>query len=160
MLTQSRLKELFDYCPDTGIFVRKISQGAAKKGKIAGCLSKGYYRIRVDNFLYLSHRLAWLYVHGTLPEFVDHINRISTDNRIENLRPVTKAQNQQNHGISKTNKSGYVGVSWDKARNKWFACIQHENKTIALGRFTDIEMARKAYQQAANKYHTHNPYAF
>lgn len=159
MLTQSRLKELFDYCPDTGIFVRKITQGSAKKGNIAGCLTQGYYKIRIDDVLYLSHRLAWLYVHGDLPQIIDHVNRIPTDNRIKNLRPVTKAQNQQNHGIAKTNKSGYVGVSWDKARNKWFACIQHKNKTIALGRYETAEMAHRAYQLAASKYHTHNPYA-
>ena len=159
MLTQSRLKELFDYCPDTGIFVRKVNRSNTKKDEIAGCLGKGYYKIRIDDVLYLSHRLAWLYVYGTLPEFVDHINRISTDNRIDNLRPVTKAQNQQNHGIPKNNKSGYLGVSWDKARNKWSACIQHNNKTIGLGRYADIQMAYKAYQEAAKKYHTHNPHA-
>ena len=61
--------------------------------------------------------------------------------------------------MAKTNKSGYVGVSWDKARKKWFACIQANDKTIALGRYEDVEMAHKAYQQAASKYHTHNPYA-
>jgi len=159
MLTQSRLKELFDYFPDTGIFVRKINCGKTKKGDISGCLGQGYYRIRIDNVLYLSHRLAWLYVYGSLPEFVDHINRISTDNRIANLRPVTKAQNQQNHGTPKNNTSGYLGVSWDKSRKKWSASIQHNNKTIGLGRFLDIQMAYKAYQQAASKYHTHNPHA-
>ena len=158
MLTQSRLKELFDYFPDTGIFVRKVNRAATKKGDITGCLSQGYYRIRIDRVLYLSHRLAWLYVYGDMPEFVDHINRITTDNRIANLRSVTKSQNQQNHGIAKHNKSGYVGVSWDKERNKWFACIRYNKKTIPLGRYADVEMAHKAYQQAASKYHTHNPY--
>ena len=159
MLTQDRLKELFDYNPDTGIFVRLMQCGTAKKGAIAGCLANGYYVIRVDNKLYLSHRLAWLYVHGSLPELVDHINRIPTDNRISNLRPATKAQNQQNHGIPKHNKSGFVGVSWDSNRSKWYASIRANNRTIPLGRFQNIEDAATAYQQAAGRYHTHNPFA-
>lgn len=159
MLTQSRLHELFEYFPETGIFVRKINRGATKKGDIAGCLAQGYYRIRVDDVLYLSHRLAWLYVYGDLPEYLDHINRIPTDNRIANLRPITKLQNQQNQGIPRHNKSGHKGISWDKSRNKWFVCLAYNHKTIALGRYKDIEMAKIAYQEGASKYHTHNPFA-
>ena len=155
MLTQTRLRELFDYSPDTGILVRRKSQGRAKAEIAVGCLSQGYYRVRVDDKLYLLHRLIWLYVHGELPEFIDHINRIPTDNRIANLRPVTKKQNQENREKQRNNKSGFKGVNWDTNRKKWFACIQHHGKTIALGRYDDLSLADKAYKDAALRLHSH-----
>lgn len=157
MLTQERLHQLFFYSPETGEFTRKITTShLSKANTIAGCLAQGYYKIRVDGKLYLSHRLAWLYVYGEMPQYIDHINRIPTDNKISNLRPVSKQQNQENREKQKNNKSGYKGVSFDKQRKKWFSCIQTKNKTIALGRYETAEMAYEAYKEAAKKYHTHS----
>ena len=156
MLTQARLRELFDYSPETGVLIRRKTLGSAKIGTIVGCLSQGYYRVRVDGKLYLLHRLAWLYVYGELPEFIDHINRIPTDNRISNLRAVTKKQNQENREKQRNNKSGFKGVNWDTNRNKWFACIQNYGKTISLGRFDDVNHAAEAYRQAALRIHSHS----
>ena len=159
MLTQLRLHKLFDYLPETGELIRKIKAGNQHPGTKTGCLANGYYKLRVDGKLYLLHRIVWLYVYGELPEFIDHINRISTDNRLVNLRSVTKTQNQQNRNVQKNNKAGYKGVHWDKQRSKWFACINHQNKTIALGRYKTLIEAHDAYKQAAKIYHTHNPSA-
>ena len=147
MLTQSRLKELFDYCPDTGIFVRKVNRAHTKKGDIAGCLSQGYYKICIDRVLYLSHRLAWLYVHGTLPEFVDHINRVPTDNRIENLRSVTRSVNC--HNIVGRASSGEKGVTAaSKDRDAWEARIMVNRKSIYLGFYKTKEEATAARKGA------------
>jgi len=160
MITQQRLHELFDYNPEIGILINKVRRGSYHAGTQAGHLNKdGYFRININKKLYLAHRLAWLYVYGELPEYIDHINRIPTDNRISNLRPVTKKQNQQNREKQVNNKSGYKGVSWDKDRNKWFVCINNNYKTIGLGRYDNIEDAHKAYCEGAKKYHTHNPHA-
>jgi hypothetical protein len=159
MLTQSRLHKLFKYLPETGELFRKIKAGNQQPGIKAGCLAQGYYKLNVDGKLYLLHRIVWLYVYGELPEFIDHINRISTDNRIVNLRSVTKAQNQQNKNVQKNNKAGYKGIHWDKQRSKWFVCINHQNKTIGLGRYKTAIEALEAYKQAAKIYHTHNPSA-
>jgi hypothetical protein len=158
MITQQRLKELFDYNKDTGIFINKVRRGRYHAGTQAGYLNKdGYFRININNKLYLAHRLAWLYVYGELPEYIDHINRNPTDNKICNLRAVSKKQNQENREKQANNKSGYKGVSWDTQRKKWFSCIQHKYKTIGLGRYDNKEDAYKAYCNAAAKYHTHNP---
>lgn len=159
MVTQKRLKELFDYNPETGIFINKVRRGRYHAGTVAGHCGQGYFRININRKLYLAHRLAWLYVHGELPEYIDHINRTPTDNRLVNLRPVSKKQNQENKEKQVNNKSGYKGVSWDTQRKKWFACIQNKNKTIGLGRYNNKEDAYKAYCDAAAKYHTHNPNA-
>ena len=49
MLTQERLKELFEYRPETGEFIRKVSRGRAKAGSIAGSPDKdGYIFIGIN----------------------------------------------------------------------------------------------------------------
>lgn len=83
----------------------------------------------------------------------DHINRDRLDNRRENLRAVTKRQNAMNRNMRVDNKSGYIGVCWDKDRNKWVASLSTNDKTIHLGRYEDIVEAAKAYDQAAEKHY-------
>lgn len=99
MLTQDRLKELMRYDEETGILTRRVSTSSnARAGDIAGSKDKdGYLVIRIDKKLYRAHRLAFLYVYGRFPEeFTDHINGIRDDNRISNLREVTRQENMQN----------------------------------------------------------------
>ncbi|WP_322505473.1 HNH endonuclease [Chroococcidiopsis cubana] len=83
---------------------------------------------------------------------VDHIYGDKLDNRLENLRPATNAQNQAN---SKTrgNKSGFRGVCWDKTNKKWVAKIKVNGKTKHLGRFSIAEDAACAFNKAALEYH-------
>ena len=50
---------------------------------------------------------------------VDHINRIKTDNRIENLRWATYSENGQNRTINKDNTSGHTNISYMKSRDRW-----------------------------------------
>lgn len=124
MLTQEGLKELFDYDPETGALLRRISVGKGnrwRKGTIAGHISKqGYGRVRVEGRMYLIHRLVWLWHKGYLPENdIDHIDRDKTNNRIENLREVSKSCNLQNTGNPANNTSGVKGISWWKSKEKW-----------------------------------------
>lgn len=157
ILTQARLKELLHYDPNTGLFKRRVTaSNNAKAGSIAGCVSKflGYRLIGVDRKPYYAHRLAWLYVHGTLPpDQIDHINRVKTDNRICNLRLATDAENRQNMPMPSSNTSGHVGVHWFKRCQKWTAYIQIDKKTISLGYFNDIDDAIAARKAAEVKFH-------
>ena len=50
------------------------------------------------------------------------------------------------------NKSGIVGVNWDKSRNKWQASIRFQGHKYNLGRFMDKEDAIKARKEAEQKY--------
>ena len=74
----------------------------------------------------------------------DHISRDPLDNREENLRICTIQQNSFNRGVKATNKSGYIGVSWDKTAKKWVAQIEYCGKGTKIGRFNDKIEAAKA----------------
>lgn len=156
IITQSALKELLHYCPETGIFRWRVSLGTAKAGSVAGYLDgNGYQQIGIQGKPYLAHRLAWLYEFGEFPpNDLDHKNRVRSDNRICNLRPATKAENNQNCSMRRDNTSGHVGVYWYKRDKKWRAKIQINRKTTQLGRFTNLEDAIAARKAAELKYHT------
>lgn len=110
----------------------------------------GYIIIKVNYRPYRAHRLAWLITHGTWPhDEIDHINGIRTDNRLVNIREATRRQNEANKRISKSNKSGVKGVSWNNKNKKWVACIKSNSRKVHLGYFDSINDAASAYACAA-----------
>jgi hypothetical protein len=135
MLTQERLKEVLNYDPETGIFTRKNGGGGVCAGSVAGSKRRdGYIGISIENNHYYAHRLAFLYMDGYIPEYcIDHINDTKDDNKWRNLRHVNQVCNQQNRKVSKANKSGYNGVSWNRNNNKWLARINIKGRPIHLG---------------------------
>ena len=83
-------------------------------------------------------------MHGKWPiDNIDHINNITSDNRICNLREATSSQNQANSPIQKNNTTGYKGVSVEGIKYK--ATIQVNKKSITIGRFSSAEEAAIAY---------------
>ena len=84
---------------------------------------------------------------------VDHINHDTLDNRKENLRVVTKTQNNKNRSISKNNKSGYKGVCWSKRAKKWMASITNDGVQIHIGYFHCADEAYKAYCAESGRLH-------
>lgn len=81
----------------------------------------------------------------------DHVSMDTLDNRRENLRISTRAQNSANKKKYSTNTSGYKGVSWDKRARKWIAQITINYKNRRLGHFDNPESAAKAYMDAAKE---------
>ena len=158
MITQARLKELFHYDPETGVFVRLVTRGGQSKGAVAGGPgSQGYFRIKVDGEFYQAHRLAWLYMHGKFPsEQIDHKNHNRRDNRQANLREASRQENCRNQTLYANNKSGVTGVAWYPAINKWRAQIKINGTKIHLGYFTKKSDAIKA-RKAANINHNFHP---
>lgn len=113
MITQERLKELYNYDTKTGIFTRRIDthKGRHKAGTVVGTPhNAGYLVLRIDGKLYLLHRLAFLYVHGYMPIELDHKDRCRTNNSIDNLREVDRSKNNCNHTKQKGTSSKYRGV--------------------------------------------------
>lgn len=84
---------------------------------------------------------------------VDHKKVDSqNDNRKENLRVVTIADNCKNRNKSSNNTSGYTGVSFSKTDNKYIAYIQVNGKQINLGRYAELQEAVDARREAENQY--------
>ncbi len=84
---------------------------------------------------------------------VDHINHNGLDNRKENLRICTVAENCRNSRPSKRkNKlSKYKGVSFDKKRKVYRVLIWHNKKQYFLGTFKNETEAAKAYDRKARE---------
>jgi hypothetical protein len=82
---------------------------------------------------------------------VDHKNRNGLDNRRSNLRIASHAQNMQNRGLDKHNRSGYRGVSWEKRWQRWRAVIQVDGRQQHIGHFKNIEEAASAVAEARAK---------
>lgn len=124
------LKEILDYNESTGIFTWKVKRnsfgGKVAPGAIAGSKKDGggYIRIVIDQKKHYAHRLAFLYVHGYIPNVIDHLNGNTFDNRIENLEDVTTRRNVINSKKRKTNKSGLTGVCFSKRDKMWIANIK------------------------------------
>lgn len=86
MITQHALKELLHYDRATGVFTWRVKRGSRAAGDLAGYTEvSGYVRIRVDGVSQYAHRLAWLYVHGTMPKRVKHRNGDLGYNPMSNL---------------------------------------------------------------------------
>ena len=155
MLTQERLKEVLDYDPETGHFTARITRSNLLRGARTGHKNKGvsrYILIRVDGRSYFAHKLAWFYMYGRWPPAqLDHINLVTFDNRISNLREATRTQNCANCPKPRNNKSGKKGVHFAKHTGKWRARISKAR--IHLGYFATAEEAHAAYIAAALALH-------
>lgn len=168
-LELSDVRNQLDFDPITGILTwKKSSYGGFKKsvlvhreGDVAGCKRKSDGRIvvRINNKLMLAYRLGWWMHTGQMPTGeIDHINGDPTDNRICNLRLVSRKTNQENirKPYSHKESCGVLGVYLDnrKAIKKWRAAITTNGKQISLGYFSTVEDASDAYVTAKRKLHS------
>ena len=153
MITHAEVLELYDY-KNGQLFWKKSTNKKVKIGTKAGgdgLNSDGRKSISVNGKRYLASRIIFLHQNGYLPAMIDHINGIKTDNRIENLRPATSLQNNQNAKMRKDNKSGFKGVSFK--RNKWYVQLKINGQKRSFGYYDDIELADLVAQEARDKYH-------
>jgi hypothetical protein len=159
ILTQSRLKELLDYNPDTGLFTNKVHRNPrAPIGAIAGTpTSEGYLALQINKKKMYVHRAIWLYVHGVWPlEEIDHINHVRNDNRLCNLRLANRLENSHNTQKHTKNLSGHKGVAWHSRNKKWQVQMRFCGKSYYIGQFFNLEDAIVARKQAETKFYADN----
>lgn len=60
---------------------------------------------------FLVHRIIWFLEKGFWASEIDHIDRDKRNNRIDNMREVTRSQNLRNVGKKGADKSLPVGIS-------------------------------------------------
>ena len=152
-LSYEVVRSLFDYHEDGYLTQKKSPANNVPDGAISGSLyNRGYIMVKINNRRYALHRVIFLWHHGYMPENeVDHIDRNKVNNKIENLREVSKQCNLRNQGLSKANKTGIKGVQL-KPSGKYEAAIGVDRKRIYLGYFSDITDAAKARYKAEIDY--------
>ena len=123
-------------------------------GQEAGSIHKtGYRHVTWMGKVHKTHRLIFLLHHGYIPSEIDHINGDRADNRIDNLRAVTRSQNQYNKGKCRNNTSGHRGVSWHKPTGRWSVRISLNNRSKSMGYYDDLELAAFIAEEARLKYY-------
>ena len=151
---QALFNERFHYDKQTGKLFHRHPI-STKAYMIAGTEitsenSTGYIRVRITsegmNCEYSAHYVIWVMNYGEIEEDkqIDHIDHDRKNNRLENLRLVDIFGQRRNMSISKRNKSGKVGVRYDKVNCKWVAEIAGN----WLGRFNTFEEAAAARESA------------
>lgn len=153
-MTRDRALELFEL--RDGALVNRRTHGKAKKGALAGWNHPtGYRRLQADGVEHPAHRIVWLIATGEWPGELDHINGDRLDNRLENLRVVTRKQNMKNQQMKKSNTSGVCGVGWDKEAGKWRAYISVNGRVRTIGRFECLSAAAHARRRAEREFGYH-----
>jgi hypothetical protein len=102
--------------------------------------------------LVMMHRLV---VDAKRGQIVDHANGDPLDNRRDNLRFCSHAENMRNSKRRKHNKLGVKGVfvEYPCGRARYRAQIRIDGKKLSLGSYDTIDEAQQAYAEAAKKYH-------
>lgn len=160
MTIHVRATELLTYNPHTGIFHWKVDRGKMKAGSVAGGPQqknkKKYVQIVIDGKHISGHRLAFVFMTGSLPQGeVDHIDGNGLNNAWQNLRDVNHKTNTKNLCRRSDNTSGCTGVSWRASRNVWRAYIKTCDGIRNLGSFKRLEDAITARKMAEVKHGFH-----
>ena len=135
------LRENLDYDPETGVLTWAIGKPGRSKGAVAGHKNKRFSQVMLERKSYLSHRIIWKWMTGEdPPRQIDHIDRDCHNNRWENLRLATPADNTANRagwgkylkGVTKNGKGFQAAVTID-------------GKTYHLGTYKTEQEAHDRY---------------
>lgn len=169
--SKSELINLFIYNEETGDLIWKTrgeEYFKSKRGhaiwnsRYTGCIAgsvgthgsnsskKSYVKVSINKSMFYAHRIIYIIFNGSIDGDleIDHINGNGLDNKIENLRLVSRVENLKNRRRCSINSSGFNGVSFDKKSKKWHSYINTKNRRYNLGLFDDISEAIRAREEA------------
>jgi len=119
-------------------YVRQVNKNKVKRYAIS------FYKNKKP-FTLALHRLFFYWHYGYLPSLLDHKDRNSENNNIENLRELNYSGNSRNRNKRLNTTSKYIGVCWSKAKKRWETNISINSKQCFLGGFKDEDDAGQAY---------------
>lgn len=175
---QTVLRQLLDYNPLDGVLywkprdaswfeassVRTAEHTAriwnkrySGKAAFTAFTADGYAHGHLLGVSYRAHRIIWKVMTGETPDQIDHIDGDRGNNRWDNLRCVTLAENAKNYKRRADNTSGVIGVSWyphGRKTGKWLVKISNQH----VGLFDTLEDAVTARRAAEseNGYHANH----
>ena len=162
-MTQEYLKTILEWDNENLTFTRKVSRGRFKAGTVLTFSEdkQGRQQTKLDGLAWKKSHLVWLYCTGenmkdiNKNEFntrntmvIDHIDGNPSNDRIENLRKITKAENSRNRSTAKNNKYGSQGIHFRESSSRWIAEIRYNYDNIYLGSYLTKEEAISARQGA------------
>lgn len=155
------LRQYFSYNPETGVITRIKPISVKDRNKpgsiVGGSPDNGYYRTKIFGKRVHVHVLAYALHHGLWPNgIVDHKDRNSLNNRIDNLREAIGSQNHYNTKQAFSNQTGYRGVvlKKDTYRDRpYCASIRTPHGRKSLGHFATAEEASLVYEKEAKLLH-------
>lgn len=146
---------LFHY--DAGrLFWKNPRAARCKPGDLAGSMNTRYFAVMVFGKTTYLHRIIYEMFNGDIPDGfeIDHIDVNSLNNRLENLRLVTRTQNVRNINVRRDSTSGITGVFQHGKRWKAQICIGGKQKNLGL--HATKEEAISARKEAEQVYHRVN----
>lgn len=141
--TQETLKEFLSYDPNTGelTWIKKPSKKTVLNSRAGGSSVEGYRSFTFKGKKYPEHHIVWCWVYGFYPEHqLDHINQVRDDNRIINLREVTKSENARNRARGES-QLDEAGIWYCQRRQRYVAEITLNGKKVYQKTFIDIDQA-------------------
>jgi len=151
-----KLNKQFHYDFATGLLYRKKLRSGSFVLKEVGSPLNGYVVVGSGGATYYAHRIIWKMMAGEdFSGEIDHINGDRSDNRIENLRQVSKQENRKNRKRPKSNTTGHMGISWNKRSCAYRVRLAVNKKTHYLGYYKELDDAIKAWEKGREYYGFH-----
>jgi len=155
-LTQDLIKYFFEY-KDGFLYWRNSDYSPNIIGTRAGYIRKNKdynrYIIKLKTGCFFGARIIFFYHYGYFPIVVDHKDRNTMNNHIENLRAATKSENSKNKKKRINCTSKHTGVCFNRNENKWISAIKVNFKSVFLGYFETEDEAAIVYNEMAKKHH-------